>query len=806
MEKLLQDIRFGIRMLAKSPAASMTAVVALALGISVCTVMYSIVYGCLLRGLPVMGSNRVMYLVETNVSRDVERVSVPLHDYLDWQAQQTSFEQLGAYYFGTVNISGNDRPERFNGAFVTANTLTILGIRPLLGRLLLEGEDHPAAEPVVVLGFSVWRDRYDSDPEIVGKTIRANGEQTTVVGVMPEGFEFPGFQKLWLPIRLDPLQLDRRGGTGLTVFGRLRSGVSLDAAQAELTSIAARLESEHPQVNAGIGARIQPFAYQFLGTGEGVFGLWLMQGAVFLVLLIACANVANLLLSQAFDRGREVAIRTALGASRWRIISQVLTEVGILATCGGILGLALAYIGVDLFHASVVDNPPPFFMVIAIDRPILQFVLGVVLTSTLLAGIFPALQASGGNLHQILADESRGSSSFRLGKVSKGLVVVQIAFSCALLMGTGLMIKSIMNLDQADYGFDPDAVFTAGVSLFEADYPSVESRRQFFSELHRELSSIPGVTDATLAQALPVQRVGLSRIAIQGDSYPTEADYPRARVTAITPGYFRTFDAEVLEGRDFVDADDFASLPVVIVNLSFVDQFFPGQDPLGRRLRVDRQGSELVWMTVIGVVPDLYMGGYLNEEPAGMYTPLSQGDTRTVNIALRSEEPPLSLAPMVRDEVMALDPDLPVYAVGTARTGIKDQTWVYWVFGGLYAILGFVALFLAAVGLYGVMSFATRRRTPEVGIRMALGARGSDVVRLIVRQGLTQVVLGLGLGIGLAMWLSFMMAGMLFETEPFDPAIFLVIIATLAGTAMFACWLPARRASRVDPLEALRSR
>ncbi len=806
MDRLLHDIRFGIRMLVKSPVTSMIAVVALALGIGVCTVMYSIVYGTMLRGLPVEGSDRIMYLQETNLSQNVDRMSVPLHDYLDWRAQQASFEQLGAYYFGTVNISGTDRPERFNGAFVTSNTLTILGVRPLLGRLLLEGEDHPAAEPVVVLGFSVWRDRYDSDPEILGKTIRANGMQTTVVGIMPEGFAFPGFQQLWLPIRMDPLQLGRRDGRGLTVFGRLHPAVSLDRARVELASIAARLESEHPQANAGVGARVEPFAYQFLGSGEGVFGLWLMQGAVFLVLLIACANVANLLLSQAFDRGREVAIRTALGASRMRIMSQVLTEVGILAMCGGILGLALAYTGIDLFHAAVVDNPPPYFMVITIDRPILQFVFGVVLTTTLLAGILPALQASGGNLHQILADESRGSSSFRLGRVSKGLVVMQIAFSCALLMGTGLMIKSIMNLDQADYGFDPDAIFTARVGLFETDYPSVESRRQFFAELHRELSSMPGVTATALAQALPVQQVGLSRIALEGDSYPTEADYPRARIAGIMPGFFRTFDAEILEGRDFMPADDAGSLPVTIVNLSFADRFFPGQTPLGRRVRSGVEDGPPSWMTIIGVVPDLYMGGYLNEEPAGMYTPLSQGDARFVSIALRTEESPLTLASMVRDKVTALDPDLPVYGVGTVRAGIRDQTWVYWVFGGLYAILGFVALFLAAVGIYGVMSFATRRRTPEVGIRMALGARGSDVVRLVLRQGLIQVVFGLGLGIGLAAWLSFMMAGMLFETDPLDPAIFLVIISTLAGTALIACLIPARRASRVDPLEALRSR
>jgi predicted permease len=623
---------------------------------------------------------------------------------------------------------------------------------------------------------------------------------------MPEGFEFPGYQRIWLPLRIDPLQLDRRGGPGLRVFGRLRSGVSVDEARAEISSIAARLEAQYPQSNAGVGVLVQPFAYQFLGSGEGVFGLWLMQGTVFLVLLIACANVANLLLSQAFDRGREVAIRTALGASRWRIMSQVLTEVGILALLGGLVGVALAYLGIDLFHAAVVDNPPPFFMVIAIDRPVLQFVAGIVLATTLLAGILPALQSSGGNLHQVLSEESRGSSSYRLGRVSRGLVVVQIAISCALLVGTGLMIKSIMNLDRADYGFDPDAILTAGVALFEADYPSDDSRRQFFAELHRRLSSQPGVTSAALAEDLPIQTAGFSRFAIEGDSYPTEADFPRARLTGISSDYFETFDAAILEGRDFRPADNAESLPVVIVNQGFVDLFFEGRSPLGRRIRIGSGGGEQPWRTIIAVVPDLHMGGYLNEEPAGMYTPLLQGGARVVSIALRAADAPLAMASMVRDEVIALDPDLPVFGVRTARAGIRDQTWMYWVFGGLYAILGLIALFLAAVGLYGVMSFSTRRRTPEVGIRMALGAQRRDVLRLVARQGLFQVVIGLGLGLGFSAWLSMMMAGMLYETDPFDPVVFLVIVACLAGTAFLACLFPALRASRVDPLAALRSR
>jgi predicted permease len=733
-------------------------------------------------------------------------MSVPLHDYLDWREQQTSFEQLGAYYFGTVNVSGTDRPERFNGAFVSSNTLTTLGVQPHLGRLFLESEDDPAAEPVVILGYSVWRDRYEGDPDILGSTIRTNGVQTTVVGIMPEGFEFPGFQRIWLPIRMDPLQLERREGTGLRVFGRLRPGVSLSEASAEMTSIAARLEAQYPQSNAGVGVMLQPFAYQFLGFGEGVFALWLMQGAVFLVLLIACANVANLLLSQAFDRGREIAIRTALGAKRRRIIAQVLTEVGVLALLGGILGVSLAYIGIELFHAAVVDNPPPFFMVIAIDGPVLQFVVGMVLATTLLAGTLPALQASGGNLHQVLTDESRGSSSFRLGRVSRGLVVVQIAFSCALLMGTGLMIKSIMNLDRADYGFDPDSIFTAGVVLSAADYPSDESRRQFFADLHRRLSSKPGVDGATLAQDLPIQAAGFSRFEIQGDSYPTEADYPRSRLTGISAGYFETFDSRIMEGRDFRSADDAESLPVVIVNQSFVNQFFAGGSPLGRRIRLGSGASERPWRTIVGVVPDLHMGGYLNEEPAGMYTPLLQGAARGINIALRSDGAPLALASMVRDEVMALDPDLPVFGVRTARAVIRDQTWMYWVFGGLYAILGLIAMFLAAVGLYGVMSFSTRRRTPEVGIRMALGAQRRDVLKLVARQGLLQIGVGLVLGIALAVWLAMMMAGMLYETDPLDPVIFLLIVACLAGTGILACLFPALRASRVDPLAALRAR
>jgi predicted permease len=804
----LRDIRHGVRMLIKSPGVSAIAVVALALGIGVTATMFSIVYGALLRGLPFEKADRT-YAIRRIDLESGNGVGIPIHDYLDWRGRQASFETLAGFYTGTVNLRGSEAPERYDGAFVTADTFDIAGVQAAMGRTFLPGEDTPAADPVILLGHELWRDRFAADPAIVGQTVRANGEQMTVVGVMPESFWFPSRADVWLPLRLDAVALPRGEGTTLNVAGVLREGVDLEQAAAEMATIARQLADEYPETNANRGAEIIPFVEQYIGD-EPVALLYTMLGAVFLVLAIACANVANLLLSRAFDRNKEVAIRTALGANRRRVVSQILAEAGVLAAAGAVAGVVLARFGVAWFNAAIAGSDPPPVIDIRVDGPILLFVLGVTSLATLLAGTLPALQVIRGNLNEVLADESRGSSSFRMGRLSRGLVVLQVGLSCGLLVAAGLMIKSVVNLGSADWGFDPEAVFTARLGLFPSDYPEVEDRRLFFGRLHARLEGRADVVAASLSPSLPVTGSNVGPVRIEGESYADAGAQPLAHQAGVTPGFFATFDVDLARGRDFTVQDGEGDLPVAIVNQSFAEKLLEGRDPLGKRFAFGSAGSAgsadpETWLTVVGIVPDLYMDGPTNERPEGFYVPLSQADAQFLSIAVRTRGDPLAFAPSLRQEVLALDPDLPLYWVRPMADVIHEQTWFYWVFGTLFTIFGTVALLLASVGLYGVMSFAVRRRTAEVGIRMALGASSRDVLALVIRQGLTQLGLGLALGLLLARGLASLLQAILYQVEPTDATAFTAIAATLLATGLLACLIPALRAARVDPMIALRS-
>ena len=805
MNSIIRDFRYGLRMLWNNPGVSAIAVIALGLGIGVTATMFSIVYGAMMRGLPFEDAERILHIGRVDITEEQSNMDTPIHDYLDWRAQQTTFEDLGAYYTGTVNVRGTDAPDRYEGAFITASAFEILGVQPILGRTFLEGEDTPDAEPVALLSHHLWTDRFEADPSIIGQTIRANGEPMTVVGVMPEGFLFPIDQDIWLPLRLDPVALPRGQGTHLDVFGMLRADATVDAAEAEFVTMARQIELEYPETNENLSTRIQPFTHEFVGP-EAIALLYVMLGAVFLVLLIACANVANLLLSRAFDRSKEVAIRTALGAGRGRVITQILIEASVLALVGAVIGVILANVGSMLFENAVADTQPPFFMDFSVDAPILVFILGITTLATLLAGTLPALQVTRGNLNEVLADEARGSSSFKMGRLSRALVVLQVAMSCGLLVAAGLMTKSVVNLGNNDYGFDPDNIMTARVGLFPTDYPEIEDRRLFFEDLQRRLESRSGVLAATLTPSLPVTFANNWRITVEGESYAEEAEQPIGNTAAITPGFFETFDVGLLQGRNFNVMDTADSLQVAIINTSFAEKLFAERDPLGKRFSLGDVGSETAeeWLTVVGIVPDLYMNGPLNERPEGFYVPLAQSDAQCVSIAVRTQGDPLSFSTMLREEVMAIDGDLPLYWMRTMAGGIEEETWFYWVFGALFMVFGVVALVLASVGLYGVMSFAVRRRTHEVGIRMALGAESRGVLGLVIRQGMFQLGLGLALGLLLAGLLANLMQMVLYQVEPTDSTTFVSIVATLLVTGLLACFLPALRASRVDPMIALR--
>ncbi len=803
MTSFFQDFRYSLRTLGKNPGVTLIAVVALTLGIGLTTTMFSIVYGALYRGLPFEAADRIMHLERNNLAQDIESMEVTIHDYLDWREQQTSFTAIAAFWSGTVNLSGTEgRPERYDGAFMTGNAFEILRVRPQLGRVFGPDDDHPGAPAVAVIGYGIWRNRFDSDPGIVRRTVRLNGEPTTVVGVMPEGFAFPTNEDIWVPMRVDADTIVRGEGITLEVYGRLKDGVTQDRAAAELATIAGRLEMEYPKTNEGVGSVMKPYTEEFIGD-EAARLLWTMLAAVSLVLLIACTNVANLLLARAIQRSKEVAVRSALGATRLRVVMQFLTETFVITLIGAALGLAVAWVGVRLFNNAIVDTQPPFWIDIRIDAIAVAFVFGLTLLATALAGVLPALRASGANVNEVLKDESRGSSSLRIGKLSKTLVTLEIALSCGLLVGAGLMVKSVVQLRTLDYGFHTD-VLTARVGLFPADYPDRGRRAQFFEELRTRLVAQPGVVGAALGTGLPGLGSGGTRFAVDGESYPDDTDYPNAHRAMITPGYFDTFGAAISQGRDFAVQDIDGNLPVVIVNESFTRRFYAGESPLGRRIRTGTSDSENDWMTIVGVVPDMLMGGIDDDDPEGMYVPVAQSDVRFMSIIVRARGEPMALAPVLRSEVIAIDPDLPLYWVDTLDTRIQRANWFYNVFGALFMVFGGAALFLAGVGLYGVMSFSVTRRTQEVGIRIALGAQNRDVIGLIMKQGLWQLGIGLLVGLGIAALLSRGLEVVLFQVEPFDPVIFMLIASVLLVVGLAASFIPARRATRVDPVVALR--
>jgi predicted permease len=817
MNDLWADLRYGARMLFRTPVLSLVSILTIGLGVGLTTHTFSVVYGSVIRGIDVRDHDRFVMLAGTMPEQGVEAMSMSMHDFDDFRRQVTSFEALAGVSQGTVNVAGNEGPpERFDGGFVTANGLEVLGIPPRLGRTFRPGEDEPAAAGTVVLGYDVWRTRFASDESVIGRALRVNGESMTVIGVMPPGFRFPFDQEIWLPISSDWAAAERGQTQYVSVYGYLREGVTMAAATEEAQAIAARIAAEFPATNEGISAAVVRFEDGVMPP-EITAVMYLMLGAVFGVLLIACANVANLLLARATLRAREVAIRTAMGADRWRVVRQLLAETVVLGILGGLLGLVFAYAGLELFNAAVIDIQKPYWIDMRIDAPALLFTLAITFVAAIAAGTFPALRASGGDMGNLLRDESRGSSSLRLSRMSGALVVVELALSCALLVGAGLMIKSVVNTQRLDIGFDPDNVMTARVGLFETDYPTREARQRFFRELHDRLNEEPGIVAASLASGLPSAGTGRFVLAIEGESYETDADYPAAAYTQVAAGFFETMGVEVVAGRDFRAGESFWSPqsdaeiePVAIVNQSFARRFFGERDPLGRRLRLGGSESDAPWMRVVGVVPDLYVGGGVggigNDQvpPEAFYAPIGQGDPRFLSLAMRTTGPPEPMGRRARELVSSIDVNLPLYWVMPMRQVLADNSWAFSLFGSLFTIFGGAALFLAAVGLYGVMSFSVAQRRREMGVRMALGAEARDILRIVFNRVFVQLAIGLAVGLGLGYALSQPLRFVMFGVETSDWSVYLAIVVTLVATGLIATFFPAQRAVRVDPLTALR--
>ncbi len=807
MLSLLRDLRLSGRALARRPGSAAASVAALGMGVGLCAMMFSIIYGVYFRSLDVPEADRLLIICRTDPPRGYPELWVRQHDFYDWREAQRSFEGLAGYYFGTVNLSGTEGPERFSGGFVSANAFDLLRVRPVVGRSFQVGDDAPGAPLKVLLGYRVWEERYGADPDVLGKDVKVNGELATIIGVMPEGFRFPHDQDLWVPLRDErSLHSERDAGPYFRVLGRLQPGFSPEQAQREFDVIAERLGQEYPDTNEGIGVRFMTFVEANTSPFMAV-GFSTMLLATVLVLLIACSNVANLLLARAALRTRECAVRAAIGASRFHSVVPFFSEAVVLSGVGAIVGVGLAYLSVELFQSATADVSWPYYMEVKVDLPILGFVVILGVLASLVSGVAPAVRLLRTDVNTVLKDEARGSSSLELGKLSRALVVTEVALSLALLVAAGLMGKSIARLGDRGFNFAGDDVFTGRVQLLGHQYDTEQARTRFYNDLLARLAAIPGVESAALGSELPGRGAASRRFAVEGGSYAAYRDHPVAPRAAVTPGFFETLDAGLSRGRSFDARDDAEAPGVAIVNQRFADLFFPGENPIGRRIREVTRAAAGEWMTVVGLVPNLKIEGfYPGQDSAGYYVPLAQHSVSYVGMAVEAQGGDVAaLAADLRRAVAAIDPELPVYETRTLDEVIDRQTWAYRVFGALFVVFGFAALFLASVGLYGVLAFAVSRRTHEFGVRMALGAGAGDVVGLVLRQGGTQLAIGLALGLGLSLGLSRAMAIFTFQVSPTDPAVFGFASLFVVSVAALAGFLPTLRATRVNPTVALKS-
>ncbi len=807
MERLWQDLRYGARSLAKHRSFTVVAITALALGIGFNTAIFSVVDTVLLRPLPYHEPDRLVSVWERNLRAGLARSEMAPANYLDLRAQNQVFDQVGAFLDQSITLTGKGEPERLEGHSVSANLLSILGVQPTVGRTFLPDEDQLGNHQVVVLSHGLWQRRFDGNRGIVGQPITLDGQPFTVVGVMPAGFFFPQRDsELWTPLAMHPEQANGRGDHYLRVLARLKPGVSIEQAQSETESIAARLAADYPRTNEGLGVFPNSLHTDYVGNIRTA--VLILFGAVGLVLLIACANVANLLLARSATRRREVAIRTALGASRGRIARQLLTESLLLAGIGGLAGLLVAIWGVE-FLLGLVPETLSQVQGVKVDGRVLLFTLIVTMLTGVLCGLIPAIQASSIRPGESLKVGGRSlHGGARRRHLHSALVVSEVALALVLLVGAGLLMRSFHRLNQIDPGFQTKDLLTMRMVLPGAKYPGPEQRRAFYDEVLRRIEELPGVESAGMISFIPLSFSGINfSFTVEGRTGISDMNLPLAVYRVVSPDYFRTMQIPTLRGRAFDRQDTAAKPAVVVINRSLAEQFWPGEDAVGKRLKVGPADSPNPWATVIGVVGDVRQVGLQGEQSLEMYATYKQdprGFVAPRDLVVRSKSSPSSVIAAVRQQVWAVDKDQPVSNVrtmdqvyGAAISRERFQTLLL----GLFATL---ALVLAIVGLYGVMSYAVSQRTHEIGIRMALGAQRTSVLRLIIGHGMMLTLAGVALGLGVALVLTRLMAGMLYGVTATDPLTFIAVAGLLAAVSFIASYIPARRATRIDPLVALR--
>jgi predicted permease len=810
---MLRDLRYALQLVAREPWYSAVAVLALSLGIGLNATVFTLVNAVLIRGLPFKDSDRLL-VVGSQFKNAGNPGGMSLPDLADMRAQSKTFSALCGYDGNSMNISDEAAPpQQARGVRLTSNTFGVLGQPLLLGRDFVPEDDRVGAQPVVILGYTLWKTRYDGDPKVLGRIIRIDGNPVTVVGVMAEGMMFPAQAELWTS--LVPTKDEQvRSSRFLGVFGRLSPGATRAQALTELTGIAARLATAYPDTNKDYrSVIIQSFNEAFNGGKVRVVFL-AMMGAVGFVLLIACANVANLQLARSVRRSREIAVRMALGASRWRIVRQLLVESVLLGCLGGLIGLGLAVVGVRLFDRAVTNVGKPYWIVFSFDPTVFAYLAAVCVLTGILFGLAPALQVSRTNVNEILKEGGRGNAGGRRARWMTGtMVVLELALTLVLLVGAGLMIRSFLNLYAIDLGIKTENLMTMRMLLPVNKYPTPESRRTFYDHLSPRLAAIAGVESVAFGSNIPPFGAGRRGIEIEGRPAAKTDDAPQAGVVIISPTFFDTLGVQLRRGRVFHDTDGAPGSETAILNEKVAGQLFPNEDPIGRRIRFvqgpARPGQPPppppVWRTIVGISPTLRYAGAQSSDPMPIvFTPLRQDPNGFTMLLVRSRLEAGAVMAAVRREVALVDSDQPVFTVQTLADILHQQMWPYQVFGTLFAIFAGIALVMSAVGLYAVMAYSVTQRTSEIGVRMALGANGGQVSWLVLRRGLFQTTLGISIGLLGAFFLSKVMSSLLVDITARDPITFVAITAVLTSVAILACLVPARRATRVDPLVALR--
>jgi predicted permease len=831
LETFGQDLRIGLRIFFKEKSFCLLAILVLALGIGGAMTQFAVVNAIVLRGFSFPHPEQLVSvgLIDPKASdqnNNFGNGNIPAaQDYEDMKAAQKSFATMAGYLNGsTINVTYNNNPQRYTGAYITEDLFRMIGVGPAIGRDFTADDNKPGAPKTAILGDKIWRRDFNADPNIVGQSCVINGKAATIIGVMPPGFEFPVSEELWTPL-YNEWPPTPRGELFLgantrapAVIGRLKEGVTLDQANAEMIAIARNMAADNPKTNQNFtSAAVVPLLNTFTGV-QLRQTVWAMLGAVIVVLLIACLNVMNMQFGRAALRAKELAIRGALGATRWRLVRQMLTESLVVAVFGAVAGTLLAFWGTDMFDKVVkaAPFPPPYWWVFTIDSRVLFFTLGLTLVATVVSGLLPAFLSSRGKAAEVMKEGGRGNSSRLVNVITRVLVVGQIALTAALLIAAMLQIKSIRNQTKLDYGYDENGVYAARLALMEGTYPTEDSRRDFFTRAVRAVRSNPNFSAAAMTDRFRMTFAANGQYEVDGQKYLTDRDRPTCNFESVSDGYFSTLGLLIREGRDFTIEDSDAKHPVAIVNASFARKHWGNQSALGHQVRIFNPGKEQPWRTIVGIVPDTLMQGPFDQktEAAGFYMPLLGASPATqfatVVVRPRAGQRADTLGPVLSKAVAEIDSNLPTYFPGTPAQFHNDILSGNRVIATLFTIFGVVAFILSGVGLYGVMSFSVNQRTQEFGIRMALGADARRIFRMVMQQGAWQLVIGLVLGIGaaallLGVALAAALQNILFKVKPLDPTIYFIVGGLLTFVAAISCFVPARRATRVNPMVALRT-